>query len=39
MSCKHQSIDHANVNMNLMLENVIQNKSGIMINVDVSVKI
>ena len=27
---------HANVNVNLMVENVIQIKSGIMINVDVS---
>ena len=29
---------HANVNVNLMEENVIQIKSGIMINVDASVK-
>ena len=30
---------HANVNVNLMAENVIQIKSGIMINVHASVKI
>ena len=36
---KHkQSIYHAIVNGNLMVENVIQIKSGIMINVSVSVK-
>ena len=29
---------HANVNVNLIEENLIQTKSGIMINVDVSVK-
>ena len=29
---------HANVNVSLMVENVIQIKSGIMINVDVMVK-
>ena len=34
----YQSIYHANVNINLMLENVIQIKSGITINVNVSVK-
>ena len=33
-----QSIYHAIVNVNLIVENVIQIKSGIMINVDVSVK-
>ena len=33
-----QKIYHANVNINLMEENVIQTKTGIMINVDVSVK-
>ena len=39
MNRKHyQSIYHANANVNLMVENVIQIKSGIMINVDVSVK-
>ena len=32
-------IYHANVNVNIMVENVIQIKSGIMINVDVGVKI
>ena len=31
-------MDHANVNVNLMVENIIQIKSGIMINVDASVK-
>ena len=30
---------HANVNLNLMVENIIQIKSRIMINVDVSIKI
>ena len=29
---------HANLNINLMVENVIQIKNGIMINVNVSVK-
>ena len=39
MNQKHQqSIYHANVNVNLMEENVIQINGGIMINVDVSVK-
>ena len=33
-----QNIYHANVNVNLMEENVIQIKSGITINVDASVK-
>ena len=33
-----QSINHANVNVDLMVENVIQIKSGIMINNDVSLK-
>ena len=33
-----QSIYHANVNINLMEENLIQINGGIMINVDVSVK-
>ena len=33
-----QSIYHANVNVNLVGENVIQIKSGISINVDTSVK-
>ena len=31
-------MDHANLNVNLMVENIIQIKSGIMINVDASVK-
>ena len=34
----HQSIYNANVNVNLMEENVIQINGGITINVDVSVK-
>ena len=39
MSKKYQqSINHANVNVDLMVENVIQIKSGIMINTDVSLK-
>ena len=39
MNQKHQqSIYHANVNVNLMVENLIQIKSGITINVDVNVK-
>ena len=39
MNQKHkQSIYHANVNVNLMEEIVIQINSGIMINVNVSVK-
>ena len=39
MSQKHlQKIHHANVNVSLMVENTIQIKSEIMINVDVSVK-
>ena len=39
MNRKHkQSIYHANVNVNLMEEIVIQINSGIMINVNVSVK-
>ena len=33
-----KNIYHANVNVNLIEENLIQIKSGIMINVDVSVK-
>ena len=33
-----QSTNHANVNVDLMVENVIQIKSGIMINTDVSLK-
>ena len=33
-----QSINHANVNLDLMVENVIQIKTGIMINIDVSLK-
>ena len=33
-----QSINHANVNVDLMVENVIQIKSGIMMNIDVSLK-
>ena len=43
--CKNKRIANinkayqANVNVNLMVENVIQIKSGIMINVDVSIKI
>ena len=36
---KHeQRISHANINVNLTEENVMKIKSGIMINVDVSVK-
>ena len=39
MNRKHeQSIYHANVNVDLMEENVIQNSGGITINVDVCVK-
>ena len=39
MNQKHKkNICHANVNVNLMVENVIQIKSGLMRNVDVSVK-
>ena len=39
MNRKHkQSIYHANVNVDLMKENVIQINDGIMINVDVSAK-
>ena len=34
----HQSIYHANINVNFMEENVIQINGGITINVDVSVK-
>ena len=34
-----KTIYHANVNTNLMVENVIQIRSGITVNVDVSVKI
>ena len=33
-----QSINHADVNVDLMIENVIQVKIGIMINTDVSLK-
>ena len=33
-----QSINHADVNVDLMIENVIQIKTGIMINTDVSLK-
>ena len=33
-----QSINHADVNVYLMIENVIQIKTGIMINIDVSLK-
>ena len=33
-----QSINHANVNVDLMVENVIQIKNGKMINTDVSLK-
>ena len=33
-----QSINHADVNVDLMIENVIQVKTGIMINTDVSLK-
>ena len=40
MNQQHKkNIYHANVNVNLMAENVIQIKSGLMRNVDVSVKI
>ena len=35
----YQSIYHVNVNVNLLVENLIQIKSGILINLDVSVKI
>ena len=39
MNQKHKkNIYHVNVNVNLMVENVIQIKSGLMRNVDVSVK-
>ena len=39
MNQKHKkNIYHVNVNLNLMVENVIQIKSGLMRNVDVSVK-
>ena len=39
MSKKYQqSINHAKLNVDLMVENVIQIKSGIMINTDVSLK-
>ena len=39
MNRKHQeNTYHAKVNVNLMVQNVIQIKSGIMINIDVSVK-
>ena len=33
-----QSINHANVNLDLMVENVMQIKTGIKINTDVSLK-
>ena len=36
--CQCKSIYHANVNVDLMEENVIQINGGIMINVDTSVK-
>ena len=40
MNQQHKkNIYHANVNVNLMVENVIQIKSGLMRNVDVSVNI
>ena len=40
MNQQHKkNIYHANVNVNLIVENVIQIKSGLMRNVDVSVKI
>ena len=40
MNQQHKkNIYHANVNVNLMVENVIQIKSGLMRNVEVSVKI
>ena len=35
---KYQNIDHANVNVSLIEESVIQINGGIVINVDVSVK-
>ena len=39
MSKKYQqSINHAKLNVDLMVENVIQIKSGIIINTDVSLK-
>ena len=39
MNRKHyQNIYHANVNVNLMVENVIQIKKGAMINIDASLK-
>ena len=33
-----QSINHANVNLDLMVENVMQIKTGIKINIDASLK-
>ena len=40
MNRKHQqSVYHTNVNVNLVVENVIQIKSGITINIDVCPKI
>ena len=39
MNQKHwQSLYHANLNVNLLEENVIQINGGLMVNVDVSVK-
>ena len=39
MNRKYQeSKNHANVNVDLMVENVIQTKSGIMMNIDMSLK-
>ena len=39
MNQKHQqNINHANVNVDLMVENIIQIKSGIIINIDVSLE-
>ena len=39
MNQKHQQSIHANVNVNMMVENSIQTKSAITINTDESVKI
>ena len=36
---RHQNTYHANVNLNLMVENVTEIRSGIKMNVDVSAKI
>ena len=39
MNKQNKNIYHTNVNKNVMLQNVIQIKTGITINVDVSAKI